>query len=58
MAIRHEDVAIRRNGNAAGLIERIRAISRYALLSERHQHQPAGLNLKTWCPHDAVRALR
>jgi hypothetical protein len=38
MAIRHEDIAIWRNGNTGRLIERIRIVPRYSLLAEGHQH--------------------
>src|SRR6516225_4685800 len=50
MAIRHEDIAFRRNGYPGRLIEGVRATSLYALLAECHQHRTSRTNLKTWWP--------
>ena len=58
MAIRHKDIAIRCNGNTARLIEGIRAIPRYSLLAEGHQHPASRTQLEDLlAPGHTVRVL-
>ena len=58
MAIRHKDIAIGRNGNTGRLIEGIRAIPRYTLLAEGHQHLASRTKLEDLlAPDHAVRVL-
>ena len=52
MAIRHEDIAVWRNGNAGRPIECIRTIAGHALLAERHQHLACRTQLEDFLAHD------
>lgn len=58
MAVRHKDISIRSDGNTGGLIERIRAISRYSFLADRHQYLASRTQLKDLvAPSHAIRIL-
>src|SRR5215467_15628442 len=51
MAIRHEDVAIRRDGDAGRPVERIRTIAGHSLLAKHHQNLAVRADLEHLLAH-------